>query len=101
MIVRVISLRIKPESIDDFKTASVANHLGSLKEPGILRFDVLQNEAKPEEFLLYEVYESQEATLTHKETVHYQKWKAKIDPMMAEPRTSTSYSLVAPESEYY
>ncbi len=101
MIVRVISLRVKPEQIDEFKTATIANHVGSLKEPGILRFDVLQNETDPSEFLLYEAYESQEATLTHKETVHYRRWKDTVDPMMAQPRTSTAYSLVAPEQEYY
>ncbi|HUX20335.1 MAG TPA: antibiotic biosynthesis monooxygenase [Spirochaetia bacterium] len=101
MIVRVISLRVKPEHVEAFKAASKANHAGSLKEPGIHRFDVLQKESSPEEFLLYEVYETQEATLTHKETVHYLKWKDTIEPMMAEPRQATSYSLVAPDPEYY
>ena len=101
MIVRVISLKVKPEQIDAFKSATKANHTGSLKEPGIYRFDVLQNETNPSEFLLYEVYESQEATLTHKETVHYLKWKDTVEPMMAEPRKAAAYNLVAPDPEYY
>ena len=101
MIVRVISLRVKPEDIEDFKTVSITNHSGSMKEPGVLRFDVLQSESNPAEFLLYEVYESQEAALTHKETVHYLKWKEAIEPMMAEPRKRASYKLIAPEPEDY
>jgi autoinducer 2-degrading protein len=101
MIVRVISLRVKPEHIDAFKAASTANHVGALREPGILRFDVLQKESKPTEFMLYEVYETREASLTHKETVHYLKWKEAVEPMMAEPRQTTAYTLIAPASEYY
>ncbi|HUZ18166.1 MAG TPA: antibiotic biosynthesis monooxygenase [Spirochaetia bacterium] len=100
MIVRVISLKVKRELVEEFKEASVANHNGSLKEPGVRRFDVLQSEADPTEFLLYEVYESEEATLTHKETVHYAKWKEHVEPMMAEPRKSASYSVVAPAPDY-
>lgn len=100
MIVRTISLKVKRENVEDFKAASISNHNGSLKEPGVRRFDVLQNETDPTEFLLYEVYETEEATLTHKETVHYKKWKQAIEPMLAEPRKSASYSVVAPAPEY-
>ncbi len=101
MIARVITVRVKNESLEEFKTATIANHTGSLKEPGIYRFDVLQNDADPQEFVLYEIYESEEATLTHKETMHYNKWKQSIEPMLAEPRKSTSFTIIAPAPEYY
>jgi len=101
MIARVISLRVKSEVVEEFKAATVSNHTGSLKEPGIYRFDVLQNDADPQEFVLYEIYESEEATLTHKETMHYNKWKQTIEPMLAEPRKSASFKVIAPAPEYY
>ena len=101
MIVKVISIKVKNELVEEFKTATIANHTGSLKEPGIYRFDVLQNDSAANEFVLYEVYESEEATLTHKETMHYNKWKQSIEPMLAEPRKATSYKLVAPSPGYY
>jgi (4S)-4-hydroxy-5-phosphonooxypentane-2,3-dione isomerase len=100
MNVRVISLKVEREHVEEFKEASTANHNGSLKEPGVLRFDVLQSESDPTQFLLYEVYESEEATLTHKETVHYKRWKERVEPMMAEPRRSASYTVVAPSPDY-
>jgi (4S)-4-hydroxy-5-phosphonooxypentane-2,3-dione isomerase len=100
MIVRVISLKVKREHVAEFKAACMANHTGSLKEPGIQRFDVLQNESSPEEFMLYEVYETQEATLTHKETVHYKKWIQTVEAMFAEPRKSSVYTVVAPAPDY-
>ncbi len=100
MIVRVISIRVKADSIEAFKAATVANHAGSLTEPGVHRFDVLQNESRPEEFLLYEVYESEEATVSHKETAHYKKWKTDVEPMLAVPRSSTSFKVIAPAPRY-
>ncbi len=100
MIARVISIRVKADSIEAFKAAAVANHVGSLTEPGIHRFDVLQNESRPDEFMLYEVYESEEATISHKETAHYKKWKADVEPMLAAPRGSTSFTVVAPAPDY-
>lgn len=100
MIARVISIRVKADSIEAFKTATVANHTGSLTEPGVYRFDVLQNESRPEEFILYEVYESEAATVSHKETAHYKAWRKAAEPMMAAPRTSTSFQVVAPAPEY-
>lgn len=101
MIVRVISLKVKSAQIEAFKEASTANHRGSLKEPGVLRFDVLQNDSDPNEFVLYEVYANEAATLAHKETPHYRTWKEAIEPMLAEPRSSSSYSLIAPDAESY
>ncbi len=101
MIVRLVTCKVKSDAVEAFKTAATANHAGSLKEPGVYRFDVLQNDAAPSEFVLYEVYENEEATMTHKETMHYNKWKQTVEPLLAEPRTSTTFKVVAPEPEYY
>ncbi len=96
MIVRVIDVQVKPESVEAFVEATVQNHAGSIAEPGVLRFDVLQDASDPAHFLLYEVYRDQEATLAHKETAHYGAWKSAVESMMARPRRSTSCTPMAP-----
>jgi autoinducer 2-degrading protein len=99
MIVRVITIHVHPDRVEEFKEATVKNRAGSIQEPGILRFDVLQNQDNREEFLLYEVYGSQEATAAHKETAHYKEWKARVEPMMAGPRSGPAFSPIEPVNQ--
>ena len=96
MIVRAITVQVRESDIDGFKEATRANHEGSVREPGVLRFDVLQNSERPTEFLLYEVYRSQEATEAHKRTDHYASWMITVEPMMAGERRRVEYEVVAP-----
>lgn len=96
MIVRVITVYVKEEYIEEFKTATIKNRNGSIREPGILRFDVLQDTRNPGVFLLIEVYASEEATEAHKETPHYREWKEKVEPMMAKPREGKAFIPIAP-----
>jgi quinol monooxygenase YgiN len=96
MLIVHVHVRVKPEFIDAFKEASLENARNSVQEPGIARFDVVQQADDPARFLLVEVYRSHEATARHKETRHYATWRDKVAPMMAEPRTSLKYSNVFP-----
>jgi quinol monooxygenase YgiN len=96
MIVRAIRVYVKPEAVDAFERATVENRAGSIREPGVLRFDVLKSSDRPAEFLLYEVYADEKATADHKETAHYKKWRDTVAPMMARDRESAAYSPVAP-----
>ena len=96
MIVRIIDVLVNERSIEDFKRISVQNREGSIGEAGILRFDVLQSDTDPQHFILYEVYRSEQATLDHKETEHYRRWREAAQPMMARKRESTSCIPVAP-----
>ena len=96
MIVFHIQVHVKPESIDDFKTATIANARESAKEPGIARFDFLQNSEDPARFVLVEAYRTPEAALAHKETIHYQAWRDTVAGMMAEPRSGVKYSPIFP-----
>jgi autoinducer 2-degrading protein len=75
MIVRAIRLYVKPSELEAFERITLENHRGSLKEPGVLRFDVLKDPEKPGEYMLYEVFRSPEATEAHRETEHYKRWK--------------------------
>jgi autoinducer 2-degrading protein len=96
MIVTAVTVYVKPEHVGAFITATVENHEGSVKEPGNMRFDVLQSMDDPTRFLLYEAYETRDAAKAHKETPHYLKWKETVADWMARPREGVPHSVVAP-----
>jgi (4S)-4-hydroxy-5-phosphonooxypentane-2,3-dione isomerase len=99
MLIVHVHVHVKPESIEAFRQASLENARNSVQEPGIARFDVLQQSDDPARFLLTEVYRTPEAPAQHKTTAHYQAWRDTVASMMAEPRTSVQYSNVFPDNE--
>ncbi len=96
MIVNCVTVWVKPEHVEDFIAATIANHEGSVAEPGNLRFDVLQSAAEPGRFLLYEAYESPQAAAAHKETAHYRIWRDTVEDCMARPREGLSHRVIRP-----
>jgi len=96
MIVVHVHVHVKPEYVDEFIQATLENAQRSLNEPGIVRFDVIQRVDDPAKFILVEVYRNEEATLQHKETEHYKKWRDTVAPMMAEPRSSVRFRNIFP-----
>ncbi|MCP3102354.1 antibiotic biosynthesis monooxygenase [Myxococcus sp. K15C18031901] len=86
-----VQVHVKPEHVDAFLEATLTNARNSVKEPGIARFDVIQDTEDPTRFVLVEVYRTAEAPAAHKETAHYLAWRDAVTPMMAEPRTSRKY----------
>ncbi len=96
MTVTIVYIRVKPEYIERFREACRKNHLNSVKEPGNLRFDVLQSSADPSKFVLYEAYISDEAAAAHKETYHYAEWRDNVKDWMAEPRQGVKYNILNP-----
>lgn len=97
MIVTCVKVYVKEDHINDFIRASMKNHIGSALEPGNLRFDVLQGKTNPSQFLLYEAYESEEASAAHKQTAHYLEWKNTVADWMAQPREGVPYNIIFPE----
>jgi|WetSurSiteA1Bulk_404760.scaffolds.fasta_scaffold06540_2 (4S)-4-hydroxy-5-phosphonooxypentane-2,3-dione isomerase len=97
MIVTCVYVHVKPESVNDFIEASVLNHKGSVKEPGNLRFDFVQQSDDPCRFMLYEAFESEEAVTLHKTTDHYIKWRDTVKEMMAEQRYGVKYNIIEPK----
>ncbi|MCX7872697.1 MAG: antibiotic biosynthesis monooxygenase [Verrucomicrobiae bacterium] len=97
MLIVLVHINVKPECVEQFKQASIENAKASVKEPGIARFDVIQQQDDPTKFILVEVYRSIEATTAHKETEHYKKWRDAVAEMMAEPRFSVKYTNIHPE----
>jgi len=97
MLVVHVHVRVRPEHLEAFKTASLANARASVREPGVARFDVVQQADDPTRFVLVEVYRTPAAPAAHKETAHYQAWRDAVAPMMAEPRTSVKFANLFPD----
>ena len=96
MTVVHVLVQVRPDDIEAFKAATIENASHSLDEPGVVRFDVIQQTDQPTTFLLVEVYRTTEALAAHKATRHYQVWRDTVAPMMAAPRTSAQYTGVFP-----
>ena len=99
MLIVHVHAHVRAEFIDAFKQATVENGRNSVKEPGIARFDLIQQADDPARFILVEVYRTAQAPAQHKETSHYQTWRDMVAPMMAEPRSSAKYSNIFPADE--
>jgi len=99
MLIVHVHVHVKPESVVDFRQATLENARYSVREPGIARFDVVQRQDDPTRFVLIEVYRTVEATAAHKETDHYAKWRDAVAPMMAEPRKSVKHNAVFPDQQ--
>ena len=97
MLVVHVFVQVKHDKVDAFKAATVENARNSIQEPGITRFDVIQQADDQYSFVLVEVYRTPEDAARHKETHHYQVWRDTVAPMMAVPRTSVKYSNVFPD----
>ncbi|MDB6033167.1 MAG: Antibiotic biosynthesis monooxygenase [Verrucomicrobiales bacterium] len=97
MLVVHVDVHVKPESVAAFKEATMENARQSVREPGIARFDVVQQQDDPTRFVLVEVYRTPEAPAQHKETAHYLRWRDAVAPMMADARTSVKYQNLFPE----
>jgi len=97
MFIVHVFVKVKPEQIDAFREATLENARNSILEPGIARFDVLQQRDDPGRFALVEVYRTPEDPARHKETAHYQKWRDTVAEMMAEPRSSIKYNNLFPD----
>src|SRR5690606_38338642 len=96
-----VFVHVKDAHIEAFKRESAANATASRRESGVVRFDVLQSSADPTRFVLVEVYRDVEASLAHKETVHYATWRDAVAPMMASPRTNEKYVNVDPTDAHW
>jgi|688.fasta_scaffold363700_1 autoinducer 2-degrading protein len=94
MLIVQVFARVHPEFVDAFKAATLDNATHSIQEPGIVRFDVLQQQDDPTRFTLVEAYTTPDAPAAHKATAHYARWRDAVEPMMAEPRTNVKYGDV-------
>ena len=99
MFIVHVHVHVKTEFVEAFKEATVENASNSVQEPGIARFDVVQQQNDPNRFILVEVYRTDADPARHKETAHYAKWRDTVAEMMAEPRSSVKYDNIYPDDE--
>ena len=91
-----VFIHVKPDKLKEFEHATELNAAGSIQEPGVARFDFLQQADDPTRFLLVEVYRTQDDSARHKETSHYNRWRETVEPLLAEPRTRIVYQNLVP-----
>ncbi len=96
MLVVHVQVQVKPECVEAFRAATLANARASVQEAGIARFDVVQQADDPTRFVLVEAYRDEQAPAKHKETAHYAAWRDAVAPMMAQPRSSVKFANVFP-----
>jgi quinol monooxygenase YgiN len=99
MLIVHVHVHVKPEHIEAFKLATIENAANSVKEPGIARFDVIQQADDPSRFVLLEAYCDTDATTHHKATAHYHAWAEKVADMLAEPRSRVVYANIYPADQ--
>jgi len=97
MYVVQVHVSVKENRIQDFIDAIRINAMNSIKEPGVVRFDVIQQMDAPDRFILYECYRTELDAAKHKDTEHYRVWRGKVESMMSEPRQSVKYRHIFPE----
>ncbi|NET23726.1 MAG: antibiotic biosynthesis monooxygenase [Okeania sp. SIO1H5] len=101
MIVTCVEVSVLPDCVSAFIEATKKNHQGSIQEPGNIRFDVLQSETDPTQFMLYEAFRNREAIDLHKQTKHYLQWREQVEPMMATPRKGRPHHVIAPDPDHW
>ena len=97
MLIVHVFVHVKPDAVDAFTAATLENARNSVREPGVVRFDVVQQDDDSTRFLLIEIYRTPADPARHKETAHYVAWRDTVEPLMAEPRRSVKYRALFPE----
>ena len=97
MLIVHVFVHVHPHRVGAFTAATLENARNSVQEPGIIRFDVVQQDDDPARFLLIEIYRTPADPARHKETAHYATWRDTVEPMMAEPRRSVKYHALFPD----
>ena len=99
MFIFHVHVKVKPEYVDAFRDATIENARHSVQEPGVARFDVIQQLDEPARFILIEVYRTLDDPAEHKRTAHYAQWRDTVAEMMAEPRQAVKFSNIFPDDE--
>jgi len=94
-----VFVECKEGTEEAFRAASLLNAQNSVKEPGIARFDVLQDLENPRKFCLVEVYRNPDAPAEHKKTEHYNTWRETVADMMAVDRKALKYTNNFPAAD--
>ena len=92
MYVVAVTVLVKPEFVRSFIEATMDNARNTRREPGNVRFDVLQAEEDSSRFLFYEAYRTKDDFVKHQQTEHYLRWKNRVADLMAQPRQGVRHN---------
>jgi autoinducer 2-degrading protein len=95
MYVVCVTIFVKPQFVQPFIEATLDNARNTRREPGNVRFDVLQAEDDPNRFFLYEAYQQKDDFARHQQTEHYARWKTAVADWMAQPRQGVKHNAVS------
>lgn len=101
MLIVHVHVHVKPESVESFRAATLENARNSVREAGVVRFDVVQQEDDPTRFVLVEIYRTADDPARHKATAHYAAWRDAVESLMAEPRRSVKFHALFPAPEQW
>ncbi len=101
MLITLVHIHVKAEHIAAFIEATIENARNSILEPGIARFDFIQQSDDPTRFVLIEVFRDADAPNKHRETAHYLKWRDTVADMLAEPRVGIRHINVFPDDNQW
>lgn len=99
MFIVHVYVHVKRDKVREFIKATIENAKDSVMEPGIARFDVIQQDDDPTQFVLVEVYRTPFDPALHKHTLHYQKWRDTVVDSMVCPRTNIKYMNIYPDED--
>jgi autoinducer 2-degrading protein len=99
MFIVHVFMQVKPDCLAAFREASIENARHSIQEPGVVRFDFIQQRDDPTQFVLAEVYRTEADIASHKRTPHYAKWQATVEELLAQPRSRIFYQNIFPEDQ--
>ncbi|MDH4198612.1 MAG: antibiotic biosynthesis monooxygenase [Candidatus Aminicenantes bacterium] len=99
MLIIHVHIHVKPEDVEAFSRVTIENARNGIGEPGIVRFEVLQQIDDPKRFLLVQAYRDEDVAVRHQETAHYARWRDMVAELMAEPPTEVRFSNVFPADE--
>lgn len=94
MYVVNVMVRVKEPFVQQFVEATLDNARNTRREPGNVRFDVLQSEEDSTRFTLHEAYRAKEDLARHHQTEHYLRWKQAVADWMAEPRQGLKHKSI-------
>ena len=90
----MVRLEVKPERVDDFLKLVTFNATESRKEPGNLRFDVLQHTMRGNHFTVVETWRDQKAFDDHLAAAHTKQYRDEVQPLTGSPLDERVYKAV-------
>ncbi|PWJ42349.1 putative quinol monooxygenase [Sediminitomix flava] len=99
MHIRIIKLYIDPNHLDTFREVTKKNFEASIKEEGVIRFDIMEDAERVGEYTILEVFKSSEDREKHFTTAHFKEWDKVAVPLFIAPLESRQYNSVFPDVE--